>query len=203
MTGSRRGHGVLAGAIAGLLLIVAFPGRAEAHAFPNVGDFYAGMLHPITSLDALLPFLALGALAGQQGRDAALRTLAVLPLMLLAGTVIGAVILGPPDVGPALLASLVLLGVLVAGGWTLPATLVIALAALVGALVGMANGAELAVGESVWRFGPGVAVSGLLVVAYVVGGVRWLSAPWTRIAVRVAGSWLAATGIMVLALGRW
>lgn len=191
----------MGGVLLGTVLTVLIPGTAAAHAFPNVGDFYAGMLHPITSLDAILPLLALGAMAGQQGREPAIRVLAVLPLTLLGGVVAGSTMRGAPDLAPVLLGTLVVIGILVAGGWTLPVPLALGLAAVAGLFIGIANGTELAAGESVWRFALGVALAGLLAVAYVVGGIRRLSAPWTHIGVRVAGSWLAATGLMVLALG--
>lgn len=190
----------MVGTALGAALTLALPGTAAAHAFPNVGDFYAGMLHPMVTLEAILPLLALAMLAGQQGREAAIRVLVALPPALLAGVVWGSAARGAPHLVPVLLAALALLGGLVAGGWALPVPIILTFAAVLGALIGFANGAELAAGESVLRFALGVALTGLLVVAYVIGGVRRLSAPWTRIAVRVAGSWLAATGLMVLAL---
>jgi urease accessory protein len=152
--------------LAGLALVALSPAAAYAHEFPGAGDFYGGMLHAITSLDMLLAMVALGLLAGQQGREAALGALGVFPLALLLGATVGGLGTGPGDV-------------------TFP--LVIAMVA-----IGLDTVA--------WRFVPGVAVAGLLLVAWLIGFVRWLSAPWTRMAVRVGGSWIAATGMMVLAL---
>ena len=50
-------------AAAGLL-----PAPALAHApLAGGGDFYAGLLHPLTDLPAILPLLALALLAGRTG----------------------------------------------------------------------------------------------------------------------------------------
>lgn len=178
------------------------PRAAFAHEFPGAGDFYGGMLHALTSLDMLLAMVALGLLGGQQGRAPALSVLAAFPLAVLVGAVVGAAGMGPSDVTPALIVVMVLLGLLVAVARTLPAGAVLVLAILLGLLVGAGNGAEMGPDTQAWRFVPGVTLAALLVVSYAIGFVRWLKAPWTRIAVRVGGSWIAATGIMVLALKR-
>ena len=69
----------------------------------------------------------------------------------------------------------------------------------VGLLHGWLNGASLA---QVQREGVGLA--GIASAAFVVVGARrrpWScpsALPWTRIAVRVAGSWVAAIGLLML-----
>lgn len=185
-----------------LALLALAPTPAFAHEFPGAGDFYGGMLHAITSLDMLLAMVALGILGGQQGRGPALNVLAAFPLAILAGGVLGIVGAAPSDVTRALVVAMVLLGLLVAAARPLPSGMVLVLAVILGLLVGTGNAAEMGAGTIAWRFLPGVALAGLLVVSWLVGFVRWLSAPWTRIALRVGGSWIAATGIMVLALRR-
>jgi hypothetical protein len=47
----------------------------------------------------------------------------------------------------------------------------------------------------------GVAVSLFVLVALATALVVSLTRPWTRIAVRVAGSWIVATGLLLL--GWW
>jgi hydrogenase/urease accessory protein HupE len=64
----------LAVALASLFALLS-PSVASAHPIKGVGDFYAGMLHPLTALEFLLPWIALSLFAGQQGRRAALLTL--------------------------------------------------------------------------------------------------------------------------------
>ena len=75
-----------------------FPTPASAHLVnTNVGEFYAGMLHPLTSAEHLLPTLALALLAIQCGTHAARTTLFVFPMALLAGTLAGAGCLPSPS----------------------------------------------------------------------------------------------------------
>ena len=90
-----------------------------------------------------------------------------------------------------------LLGALVALNPPLPTAAVALLAGLFGALHGLLNGAALAVIGAGWTSLLGIAVTvwviGLLVSAAVVS----LQAGWARVAVRVAGSWVAAVGILM------
>jgi hydrogenase/urease accessory protein HupE len=66
------------------------PSRAAAHLVnTDVGEFYAGMMHPLTSAEHLLPILALALLASQCGKPAARATLLAFPMALLVGTLAG------------------------------------------------------------------------------------------------------------------
>jgi urease accessory protein len=186
--------------LGGVAILMLWPATAEGHAFPGAGDFYGGMLHPLVSLETLLSTIALGILAGQQGRDAAVRVLAAFPLAVLVGAGVSAARAGGPDPTLVTVGAMVVLGVLAAAARTVPRGAMIALAAVLGCAIGLANGGEMGVGTVAWRFVPGVVLSGLLVISYTLGYVRWLSADWTRIAVRVAGSWIAAAGLMTMAL---
>jgi urease accessory protein len=80
----------------------------------------------------------------------------------------------------------------------LPAAAVAVLAAAYGALHGLSNGA--AMGESGMQ--PlgllGIAATVFALVALISAFVISLRAPWTRVAVRVAGSWIAAIGLLLL-----
>ena len=72
---------LLAGTVAGAVAPV-----AEAHLVnTDLGPFYGGLVHPLTALEDLLPLMALGLLAGQQGASAARRMLVLLPLGLAGG----------------------------------------------------------------------------------------------------------------------
>src|SRR5580658_3200881 len=78
-----------------LLTMLLSPTTASAHPIKGVGDFYAGMLHPLTALEFLLPWIALSLFAGQQGRRAALLTLALFPLALVSGAGLSMLLLPP------------------------------------------------------------------------------------------------------------
>jgi urease accessory protein len=182
-----------------LLAALFLPAITAAHPIKGVGDFYAGMLHPLTALDFLLPWIALALFAGRQNRDGALLTLVIFPVAIILGAVLALWIPQPGWLAGANLAIIPLLGLAVALAFSFPASVVVILAALVGLIQGLANGSEITAAVSPWRFIPGLATVAALVIAYGIGVVRSLEKPWTRVAVRVAGSWIAAIGIMICA----
>jgi hypothetical protein len=100
------------------LIALLSPSIASAHPIRGVGDFYAGMLHPLTALEFLLPWIALSLFAGQQGRSAALLTLALFPLALVSGTGLSMVWPSPTWVSAVDLAIIPILGLAVASAIT-------------------------------------------------------------------------------------
>ncbi len=102
-------------------------------------------------------------------------------------------------IGPAgaLLAGLTLsVGLLVAADWRLPMALLLGLVGLTGAILGFSQIAELR--SSAFAAGAALAVG--LSLVYGVTLIRRINAPWARIAVRIAGSWLVAIQAMMLGL---
>jgi hydrogenase/urease accessory protein HupE len=97
------------------------------------------------------------------------------------------------------LAIIPLLGLAVASAFSCRGVVTVLVVTVVGLLHGLANGAEVTGPMSPSRFIPGSAAAAILVLTYGIGFVRSLEKPWTRIAVRVVGSWIAAAGIMVCA----
>ena len=175
-----------------LLILLCLPVAVAAHPIKGVGDFYSGMLHPLTALEFLLSWIALALFAGQQGRKTALLALAIFPSALVLGAVLGTVVASPAWLPAMNLVLIPILGLAVVLAISFPTPATVILIALVGLLHGLANGAEITAPVSPWRFIPGLATIAVLVLAYGIGLVCSLHKPWTRIAVRVAGSWIAA-----------
>jgi urease accessory protein len=184
--------------VASLLLL--WTPQALAHPMKGVGDFYAGMLHPLTAIECILPIVALSLLAGQQNRKTAIAILISFPLASIVGALLGLNISVPHYVTVINTAAMAAFGILVAINRTLPLTLSIGLSLIFGFTIGWANGGELTPETSAYRFIPGLALVGLLLVTYGIGLVRRLDVPPARIGVRVVGSWIAAVGILVLGL---
>src|SRR5579862_5803621 len=182
-----------------LLILLCLPAAVAAHPMKGVGDFYSGMLHPLTALEFLLSWIALALFAGQQGRKTALLALAIFPSALVLGAILGTVVASPAWLPAMNLVLIPILGLAVVLAISFPTPATVILVALVGLLHGLANGAEITAPVSPWRFIPGLATIAVLVLAYGIGLVRSIKKPWTRIAVRVAGSWITAAGIMVCA----
>lgn len=178
------------------------PGPALAHsAVAGADSFTAGLLHPFVVPAHLLAVVGLGLLLAQ--RDFARASGAV--YLFIAGLIAGLAAAGAgwssPAVQPALLAVAALLGLLTALAWP----------RLAGAAAPLALAAALAVGlDSAPASGPlearvasllGTGLAALLLLLNVVALGLWLARPWQRIGQRVLGSWIAASALLVLALG--
>lgn len=158
---------------------------------------YDGLAHFLLSPEDLLPVIGLALLAGLRGTAHGRRALFVLPVAWLLGGLVG--LTATTSVTPVLTTfSCLLLGGLVAADAKLSTRAMTSLAALLGLVHGYLNGA--AKGQ------PGVgavALLGLVLAVFVlvalmesfVVSLRW---PWPRIAVRVAGSWIVACGLLML-----
>ncbi len=185
--------------VAGTVASIAAPGLAHAHLVNSgLGPVYDGALHLMMSPEDLLGVIAMGLLAGLRGARASRLAALALPAAWLAGALIGsglAVIPQPPWVSALCLLGL---GGLVALDCALPPLAVALLAALFGGLHGLSNGAALAASgappTAILGIVAGVAILGLLLSALVVS----LPRAWPRIAVRVAGSWVGAIGMLLL-----
>ena len=182
-------------AATGLLL----PATAQAHLVSTgLGPFYDGLSHFVLTPEDLLPALALALLVGLNGARAGRITLFVLPAAWLAGGLTG---LAWPTVAhvPALtIASFLVLGAMVAADLRLRLAWSIGLAVLLGGVNGYLNGSAMA-GAKLGLAGLAGIVSALFVaVALAAALAAAQRAPWARIVVRVAGSWVAATGLLLL-----
>jgi hydrogenase/urease accessory protein HupE len=182
-----------------LVLLAGVSAPAQAHLVNSgLGPFYNGALHLLLSPGDLLALLAVGLLAGQSGKASARWATVALPLTwvgaALAGLALGAV----PELGWLNIMLLILLGILVAVGVRLPASVMVSLAALTGLVHGLENaGAFVAIDSglvAVAGIATGVLILTLLTAALAVS----LRADWTRIALRVGGSWIAAIGMLML-----
>jgi urease accessory protein len=185
-------------AIAIGLGLALWPSGAEAHLVTTgLGPVYDGLLHFALTPEDLVPALALALLAGLRGAAHGRRALFVLPAAWLLGGLFGLAAHG--GMRPALTSiSFVLLGGLVAADARLPLYATTMLAALLGLFHGYLNGTAMAQ--------PGLGTLGLLgivvavftLVAVAASFVAPLRAAWARVVVRVAGSWIAAIGLLLL-----
>ena len=183
-----------------LLMIGILSPAAFAHPMKGVGDFYAGMLHPLITVETLLPLLGLSLLAGQQSRETAIKMIVIFPAALAIGTLLIVLRSLPAQLAAFELLITASLGLLIALRWRVPVWIPIALSILIGLCIGWSNSVEITGDVSAVRFVAGLSVVGLLITSYGIGLVRHLKLEWTQIAVRVVGSWLAAVGILVLGL---
>ena len=181
------------------LAVLAVPAPARAHLVTTgLGPFYDGVGHVLMSPDDLLPVLAMALLAGLNGATAGRRTLFLLPFAWAIGGVAGFAALVQPASGSLAAVSLLVLGLLVAVDRRLSATVVAAVAALLGVLHGWMNGAAIAVAGREALGLVGIVATVFVLVALGAALVVSLRAAWARIAVRAAGSWMAAVGLLMV-----
>lgn len=185
--------------IALFVAILLSPAIARAHLTDTgLGPIYDGIAHLLLSFDDLLPVVALALLAGLNGARAGRLVLFILPMAWFAGGIAGVLAAGaaPPAIVTSL--SLLALGVLTAASAQLRPALVVFLAVALGLIHGWLNGAAIATAGREASGLIGIAGTIFVVVALGSAVVVSLRKPWTRIAVRVAGSWIAAVGLLVL-----
>jgi urease accessory protein len=175
------------------------PVAAQAHLVnTGLGPFYDGVSHLALTIEDLLPALAMALLAGQRGATVGRSTLLALVAAWLAGGLGG--LAWPVATGGAMLTtgSLLVLGGLVAAEAPLPPGLVTALAVALGLLHGWLNGSAMAQARLGALGLVGIVATLFVVVALAAALAVGVRASWARIAVRVAGSWIAAIGLLSL-----
>jgi len=172
-----------------------------AHAHLNstgMGPIYDGLMHFLMSPEDLVPVLALALLSGLRGATYGRRTLFVLPAAWLLGGLAG--LAASATNGNAIVSAVwfLLMGGLLALDARLSLRVTTAIAAFLGLYHGYLNGAGLGL-----SFPSAAALLGLIfavfvLVALAAAFVIQLQASWARIAVRVVGSWIFASGLLLM-----
>jgi hydrogenase/urease accessory protein HupE len=158
---------------------------------------YDGIGHLLLTPEDLVPIVALALFAGLRGARAGRLALLVLPVAWALGGLLGLRVSSPP-LAPVPALSFILIGLLVAADLKVPDGAVAALAGAVGLVHGFLNGPALA-GAGPGALGlVGIAAVTFVLVALASALVVSLRVPAARIAVRVAGSWIAAIGLLLL-----
>lgn len=187
-----------------ILLLQAAPAQAHIVSI-RLGDFYAGALHPLTDLQDLILWAALGVLAGSLGAAKGRWLVLIFPLGLLAGLV-AANWLNTGAAWPLVNSGLILLmGLLLAAALRIPLAALCAIAFVVAGIRGAVNAADLAPQSDRLLFAAGLACAGYvtitLVMAFAVAFMQpEITTGWRHIAIRSLGGWIAAIGLMMLGL---
>jgi urease accessory protein len=171
---------------------------ACAHTVIGIGGFPGGLLHPILVPAHLFSLLALGLLISQQ------RERVIASVSFIAALVIGLIALtfavGETAAPSVMLANTALAGVMVAAAWTPPKPVVWLLAAITGGMLALDSPPDAVTIEEGNLMLVGTALGACATLVAVVAGASLLRRPWQRLGVRIAGSWIAASALLVLAL---
>ena len=184
-----------------LLVLLLLTDTASAHSVgARFGDYYAGLLHPLTAFEHLLPILGICLLAGFQTPRVARWILLALPVGLLTGTLLHFMV-GDQHWTPLFnLVAFSLLGITVAFAPRVPLPALMAMGSTLGITIGLENGLGLPAQVSAVPFAIGVASAGFFAAALLAAITVSLQRGWPAIALRVTGSWIAAAGIMLIGL---
>ncbi len=184
--------------IATAAAFVLWPAVAHAHLITTgLGPVYDGITHFVLTPEDLLPAIALAVLAGLKGAAHARRAIFVLPIAwLLAGMAGMSVRVAVPDSLAWL--PLLAMGGVVAADPRLSPRATTAIAAVLGAVLGYANGCAMAQAGAGMRGIAGIAAAVFVIATLASASAAAWHAGWMRIAWRVAGSWIAAGGLLLL-----
>jgi urease accessory protein len=136
---------------------------AFAHLNPEEhGSFMAGVSHPLFGMDHILVMVAVGLWAAQIGQDGKRSALWIVPAAFIAtmaaGFSLAIVSIELPFVEPAILASVITLGLLVAMAVRLPTAACAAIVAIFALFHGHAHGGELGTAGAL-QFGIGFVIA--------------------------------------------
>jgi len=183
--------------IAFALAMCAVPAEAHLNA-TGMGPIYDGLMHFLMSPEDFVPVLALALLAGLRGAAYGRRALFVLPAAWLLGGLTGLSAVAAIPHPFAAAAWFLLLGGLLAADAKLSLRITTAIAALLGLYHGYLNGTGMGRSATAAVALLGLVFAVFVLVALAAAFVVRLHANWARIAVRVAGSWIAASGLLML-----
>jgi urease accessory protein len=173
---------------------------AQAHLMnTGFGPFYDGLTHLFVTPEDLLPVIALALLAGLRGPRFGRAILFILPAAWLIGSVAG--LLFDQQITLPLIETIVTiaLGAFLAADCPLPLVVVGVLASFLGLLHGGLNGSELPkTGATGSISAVGVSAALFVVMSILAGQTVTARVRWARVAVRVAGSWIVAIGLLML-----
>jgi hydrogenase/urease accessory protein HupE len=164
----------------------------------SLDDFVSGLLHPLLVPAHAIAVLAAALLIGQQRRR--LVPSAAFVVALAAGLAALTRGVEQPAALDVLLATTALAGGLVALAVALPSPICALLAAIVGATLGLDSPPQAVslAAATAPLIGNGIGAS--LALVLIVTVTSCLARGWQRIGVRILGSWITASAMLVLAL---
>jgi nickel/cobalt transporter (NicO) family protein len=174
---------------------VVLPVNAFAHLVnADVGVFYAGMLHPLTSIEHLFPTLALALIASQTSKQAGRILIFLFPVTLIIGLLIGNRFTTFEMAHPANLLTLVLLGGLLIIAKRINMSTVITATLVTGLILGYRSGIDMSDANADLKFIPGVALTGFIAIVLISA---WVPAASNR----MGNTLLAVGGVFFIVAG--
>jgi hydrogenase/urease accessory protein HupE len=186
--------------VGGAIVLLGQVGDAHAHLVStDLGPFYDGFTHAFVSPRDALVILGLAILASFAGPPAGRKLLASLVVAWGVGACLAyGLAAGLTDWPVATAATLVLLGLIALLAIRLPAGLLVAAGVLIGLAHGAMNGSAARDAGGPWLAVAGVA-AGVFVLGTLASGLgQWMAGRPAVVVLRVAGSWIAAIGLLMI-----
>jgi urease accessory protein len=186
-------------ALLGLFAYTAILPVAEAHTLGTQGaGLAAGLAHPFIGLDHLLAMIAVGIWAGQLGGRAVWLAPLTFVSVMSGSAALGTLGFSLTMVEPAIVCSVLVLGLLIAGSVRLPTIASVGLVGLFAVFHGYAHGLELPQAASPVLYGIGFILTTSLLHGIGIGFAR--SSHQYKMIQRVAGcSLIVASGLLLAA----
>lgn len=181
-----------------VLLSVAVQSSLFAHTGVGTGTgFSAGFMHPLGGLDHILAMVAVGLWAVQIGGRALWAVPTAFVAMMLVGGALGIYGIGVPFIEAGILASVIVLGGLVAAGIKTSTAVGMAVAGIFAIFHGHAHGAEMPASAAGLMYMAGFALStALLHLAGIAAGMG-LGRISVERTLRMGGGAIAAGGLLL------
>ena len=164
--------------------------------------FVGGMLHPLLAPAHVIALIGLGLVAGRKSLPGRAWIIAAFALGVAGGLGSIAWGVGETPASDALPGVAAVCGLIAASGCSAPVWLAAPLALVSGAAVGLDSPPETISLREAELMLVGTACGGIAALTLLAAAATALTGLWQGIATRVAGSWIAAIAILVLAL-RW
>ena len=179
-----------------LVAFVALPGVAQAHVgLGSTTGFFDGMIHPFSGLDHICAMFGVGLWAAQRGDRGIWLLPLAFALVMTVGGMLGMAHVFLPFIEPGIIASVLVIGLLVAAAIRLPLVAGASLVALFALFHGHAHGAEMPTTAGGLWYGIGFLWSTIALLFCGVGlglGGRKLQTPWVF---RTAGAAIVTCGL--------
>jgi len=184
--------------IALAIVLCLAPDGADAHmVWAGGGAFWAGFLHPLTSLDEICFLVSLSIWSTFNEPSTRLWVSGTIGAV----TTVGAVILWwsgqELSTMPAMAALMIVTGLGGAIRFKVQSVILVSLAAIGAWFIGSETGQAVG-GLSPGGFIIGASLSPTMLFVYLLMGLERLRSEWQSIASRAVASWIAAIGIMIL-----
>ena len=181
-----------------LAAFLSLAGFAQAHPGHGGGGFASGFAHPLHGLDHLLAMLAVGLWAAQLGGRAKWAVPAAFVGVMTCGGALGMAGVRLPFAEQGIVASVLILGLLIAAAVRLPLAAGLAVVGIFALCHGYAHGAEMpeTSAGAVYAFGFAVATALLHGCGFGLGVLmqRWAKAEWLR----ASGVAIFTAGVLLL-----